>query len=148
LKPRKKNGRPKILPPAGDLPSEDQTRARHDPRATGRTWNWRRRMEAGEFGTVRDLAKAVGPAERHVSRQPRLAYPAPDVLKRLVYRREAAAVTIVELVDIAWLPRDEQEGAAFKRHAGGVLNRLGPVWALFKALTRERSVGSLRRRPG
>jgi hypothetical protein len=39
-------------------------------------------MEAGEFSTVRDLAIAVGLAERHVSRQLRLAYLAPNrVLK-------------------------------------------------------------------
>jgi hypothetical protein len=42
---------------------------------------WRRRMEAGEFSTVRDLAIAVNLAERHVSRQLQLAYPAPDSLK-------------------------------------------------------------------
>ncbi|ETX15704.1 hypothetical protein OCH239_14705 [Roseivivax halodurans JCM 10272] len=41
-------------------------------------------MEAGEFNTVADLAKAVGLAERHVSRQVRLAYLAPGVFKRLV----------------------------------------------------------------
>jgi hypothetical protein len=38
-------------------------------------------MEAGEFSTVRDLAIAVNLAERHVSRQLQLAYPAPDSLK-------------------------------------------------------------------
>lgn len=113
MKLRKKNGRPKILPPAGYLPSENQTRDPHVLRAIGRTWNWRRRMEAGEFGTVRDLAITVKLSERQVSRRMRLAYLAPDVLGRLVYRRETTAVTIVELVDIAWLPRDEQEGAVF-----------------------------------
>ena len=71
---RKKNGRPKIMPPANYLPSEDQTQDPHILRAIGRAWGWLRRMEAGEFGTVRDLAIAVGPAERHVSRQLRLAY--------------------------------------------------------------------------
>lgn len=50
-------------------------------------------MEAGEFNTVTDLAKAVGLAERHVSRQLRLACLAPGVLKRLVYKREVPAVT-------------------------------------------------------
>jgi hypothetical protein len=113
LKLRKKNGRPKILPPAGYLPSEDQTQDPHILRAIGRAWGWRRRMEAGEFGTVRDLAIAVKLSERQVSRQMRLAYLAPAVLKRLVYRRETAAVTLLELIDIAWLPWDEQEGAAF-----------------------------------
>ncbi len=115
LKLRKKNGRPKILPPAGYLPSEDQSQDPHILRAIGRAWSWRRRMEAGEFGTVSDLFIAVKLSERQVSRQMRLAWLAPDVLKRLVYRRETTAVTIVDLVDIAWLPWDKQEAAAFKR---------------------------------
>jgi hypothetical protein len=84
LKVRKQNGRPKIMPPAIYLPSEDRTQDPHILRAIGRAWGWRRRMEAGEFNTVTDLAKAVALAERHVSRQLRLAYLAPGVLKRLV----------------------------------------------------------------
>ena len=97
LKVRRKNGRPKILPPADYLPSEDQTQDPHILRAIGRAWSWRRRMEAGEFGTVRDLAIAVNLAERHVSRQLRLAYLAPEVLKRLTCGREVTAVTLMRL---------------------------------------------------
>ena len=111
---RKKNGRPKIMPPANYLPSEDQTQDPHILRAIGRAWGWRRRMEAGEFGTVRDLAIAVGLAERHVSRQLRLAYLAPAVLKRLVYGREGPAVTVLDLSDCAALPWAEQAGVAFE----------------------------------
>ena len=73
LQVRKKNGRPKIMPPADYLPSEDQTQDQHILRAIGRAWGWRRQIETGEFGTVRDLAIAVNLAERHVSRQLRLA---------------------------------------------------------------------------
>ena len=73
LKLRKKNGRPKILPPADYLPSHDQAQDPHILRAIGRAWGWRRQIETGEFGTVRDLAIAVNLAERHVSRQLRLA---------------------------------------------------------------------------
>ena len=113
LKVRKKNGRPKILPPDDYLPSEDQTQDPHILRAIGRAWAWRRRMEAGEFGTVRDLALAVNLAERHVSRQLRLAYLAPDVLKRLVLRRDAVAVTEINLSNCAALPWVEQVKVAF-----------------------------------
>ncbi|WP_223428826.1 hypothetical protein, partial [Tateyamaria pelophila] len=95
LNVRKKNGRPKIMPPANYLPSEDQTQDPHVLRAIGRAWGWRRRFEAGEFSTIQELAEAVGLAERHVSRQLRLAYLAPDVLRRLVYKREVAAVTVM-----------------------------------------------------
>jgi hypothetical protein len=113
LKIRKKNGRPKIMPPADYLPSEDQVQDPHILRAIGRAWAWRRRMEAGEFGTVRDLAIAVYLAERHVSRQLRLAYLAPEVLKRLVFGREVTAVTLMQLTESAALPWVEQAGIVF-----------------------------------
>ena len=113
LKLRKKNGRPKILPPADYLPSEDNNHDPHILRAIGRAWAWRRRMEAGEFGTVRDLAIAVNLAERHVSRQLRLAYLAPEVLKRLVYEREISAITVKQLADCTLLSWQDQEGVVF-----------------------------------
>ena len=53
--------------------------------------------EADEFATIRELAEAVGLAERHVSRQLRLAYLGPEVLKRLTCGREAAAVNLYDL---------------------------------------------------
>lgn len=113
LKIRRKNGRPKIMPPADYLPSHDQAQDPHILRAIGRAWAWRRRMEAGEFGTVRDLAIAVNLAERHVSRQLRLAYLAPEVLKRLVFGREVTAVTLMQLTESAALPWVEQAGVVF-----------------------------------
>lgn len=113
LQVRKRNGRPKIMPPADYLPSEDQVQDPHILRAIGRAWAWRRRMEAGEFGTVRDLAIAVNLAERHVSRQLRLAYLAPEVLKRLVFGREVTAVTLMQLTESAALPWVEQAGVVF-----------------------------------
>lgn len=113
LKLRKKNGRPKILLPADYLPSEDQTQDPHILRAIGRAWAWRRRMEAGEFGTVRDLAIAVNLAERHVSRQLRLAYLAPEVLKRLTCGRETPAITLIVLTECAVLPWARQNEAVF-----------------------------------
>ena len=114
LKIRKKNGRPKIMPPADYLPSEDQTQDPHVLRAIGRAWAWRRRMEVGEFGTVRDLAIAVKLSERQVSRRMRLAYLAPAVLRRIVYKRDVPAVTLLNLIEIAALPWDERANAVFE----------------------------------
>ena len=110
---RKRNGRPKIMPPADYLPSEDQTQDPHILRAIGRAWAWRRRMEAGEFGSVRDLALAVNLAERYVSRQLRLAYLSPEVFKRLVFKREIPAATMLQLCECAALPWVEQAGVVF-----------------------------------
>ena len=70
-------------------------------------------MEAGEFSTVRDLAIAVNLAERHVSRQLRLAYLAPEVLKRLVFGREVAAVTIIQLTECSALAWEDQARVVF-----------------------------------
>ena len=70
-------------------------------------------MEAGEFGTVRDLAIAVNLAERHVSRQLRLAYLAPEVLKRLVFGREVTAVTVMQMSECAGLPWKDQASVIF-----------------------------------
>ena len=39
LKVRKRNGRPKIMPPATYLPSEDRTQDPHILRAIGRAWD-------------------------------------------------------------------------------------------------------------
>ncbi len=58
-------------------------------------------MDAGEFTTIQELAEAVGLAERHVSRQLRLAYLAPEVLKRLTCGREASAVSLYDLCFLA-----------------------------------------------
>jgi hypothetical protein len=111
---RKKNGRPKILPPADYRPSEDQVQDPHILRAIGRAWGWRRRMEAGEFVTIQELAEAVGLAERHVSRQLRLAYLAPEVLKRLTCGREVSAVSLYDLCFVA--------GEAWGQQVGQVLD--------------------------
>ena len=113
LKVRKQNGRPKIMPPATYLPSEDRTQDPHILRAIGRAWSWRRRMESGEFGTMMDLANAVGVTDRYIGRQIRLAYLAPEVLKRIIYKREVPAVTLLELADCAALRWSEQAAVAF-----------------------------------
>ena len=122
LKVRKKNGRPKIMPPADYRPSEDQTQDPHILRAIGRAWGWRRRMDAGEFATIQELAETVGLAERHVSRQLRLAYLAPEVLKRLTCGREAAAVSLYDLCFLAGAIWGEQVERAF---AEGAARRMG-----------------------
>ena len=74
---------------------------------------WRRRMDAGEFSTIMELAEAVGLAERRVSRQLRLAYLAPEILKRLTCGREASAVSLYDLCFLAGEVWGEQETSVF-----------------------------------
>lgn len=113
LKLRKKNGRPQILPPADYKPSEDRTQDPHILRAIGRAWAWRRRMEAGEFSTVDDLAAALKLGDRHVSRLLRLAYLSPEVLKRLACGRELASISLHDLCFLAGIPWERQAEETF-----------------------------------
>ncbi|MFM7654039.1 MAG: hypothetical protein ACKO56_01445, partial [Paracoccaceae bacterium] len=65
-------------------------------------------MDAGEFATIQELAEAVGLAERHVSRQLRLSYLAPEVLMRLTCGREASALSLYDLCFLAGAAWGEQ----------------------------------------
>jgi hypothetical protein len=110
---RRKNGRPKILPPADCHPLAERTQDRHVLRIIGRAWAWRRRMDAREFLTVQDLAAHIGLSDRHVSKTLRLAYLAPDVLEAFLVKRIPPAVSLTRLDEISRLPWTEQAGAVF-----------------------------------
>ena len=70
-------------------------------------------MEAVEFATIQELAEGIDVAERYVSRQLRLAYLSPEVFKRLVFKREIPAATMLELSECAGLPWSEQAEVVF-----------------------------------
>ena len=67
-------------------------------------------MEAGEFATIQELAEGIDVAERYVSRLLRLAYLAPEVLKRLTCGREPSAVSLYDLCLLAGEGWEEQVG--------------------------------------
>ena len=110
---RKRNGRPKIMPPA------DMTRANEgglDPhvlKAIARAWSWRRKLESGAAATIQDIAQAEDVSDRYVGRMLRLAWLAPAVLERLLVQRAPPAVSIKDMAAVADLPWAEQLTAAF-----------------------------------
>jgi len=110
---RKKNGRPKILPPDG-LPAQE-TRAQdpHLLRAVGRSLVWRKRLDEGHAATIHDIATAEHLSDSFAARYLRLAYLSPEVLEALVLERRPSAVRVVDLVNIATKPWVEQVGAVF-----------------------------------
>lgn len=110
---RKKNGRPKILPPADHMPAEARAQDAHVLRAIARAWNWRSRLERGEASTLQDIAIAEKVTDRFVSRMMRLAYLAPDVLERLLIHRVPPALSLNDLIAVAELPWAEQMEAVF-----------------------------------
>lgn len=110
---RRKNGRPKILPPADHAPAEARVQDAHVLRAIARAWNWRRRIERGEASTIADIASADKVTDRFVGRMMRLAWLAPDVLEKLVIHRIPPALSLNDLMAVADLPWPEQMEAVF-----------------------------------
>ena len=108
LTQRRRNGRPRILPPEPEAHFQSRSQDAHILRALGRAWAWRRRLETGEVATIHDLAKAEGFTDRFVSRVMRLGYLSPDVLERLVISRDPPSVSVNELIDATYLPWAEQ----------------------------------------
>lgn len=108
---RRRNGRPKVLPPENVAALQSRAQDPHIIKALGRAWAWRRRLESGEVATAGDLAKLEGITERFVSRTMRLAYLSPEVLERMLVGREPPATTwndLVKTASTAWSKQTEQ----------------------------------------
>ena len=59
---RKRNGRPKIVPPADVMPANDGGVDPHILKAIAKAWSWRRRLESGQSATYADdPVKPLGP---------------------------------------------------------------------------------------
>jgi hypothetical protein len=111
---RKRNGRPKIVPPADIVPDTSGVDP-HVLKAIAKAWSWRRKLEGGTVGTIKDIAEAEGVTPPYVGRMLRLAYLAPTVLETLLIARIAPTVSVKDLAAVAELPWAEQEAAVFDR---------------------------------
>ena len=110
---RKRNGRPKILPPDEVTVRDGRSQDPHVLRAIARAWNWRRRLERGEASTIADIANAENLSDRYVSRMVRLAYLAPEGLEKLLLHRIPPALSLNDLMAVAERPWEEQMEAVF-----------------------------------
>ena len=111
---RRRNGRPKILPPEPEPGFQTGSQDPHILRALGRAWAWRRRLESGEATTLQDIARVEKVTDRYVSRILRLAYLSPDVLERLLLWRAPRSVSVIDLIKVSYLPWAEQIGRVFE----------------------------------
>ncbi len=92
LRIRQWGGRKAIIAPDGAPLTPDQTRngatpTRGDPtlvKALARAHRWRRMLEDGEQGTVRELANAEKVNETYISRALRLTLLGPDMVEAIL----------------------------------------------------------------
>lgn len=111
---RKRNGRPKILPPDDVDARNGRAQDPHVLRAIARAWSWRRQLESGAVSTIQDIAAAEKVSDRFVGRMIRLAYLSPSVLETLVITRKPPAISINDLMAVAELPWFEQAKRVFE----------------------------------
>lgn len=109
---RKRNGRPKIVPPTDVVPDTGGVDP-HVLKAIAKAWSWRRKLESGAAATIQDIAEAEDISDRYVGRMLRLAYLAPAVLDRLLVSRVPPAVSIKKMTAAAELPWVEQLDSIF-----------------------------------
>ena len=110
---RKRNGRPRILPPADMMPTNDDGVDPHVLKAIAKAWSWRRKLETGAVGTIQDIAQAEDISDRYVGRMLRLAYLSPAVLEKILIARVSPAVSLKDMsaaADASWA---EQVAAVF-----------------------------------
>jgi hypothetical protein len=108
LKVKRRNGRPRIVPPDNIDAVNNQAQDTHLLRAIARAWAWRQMLERGEVATIQDVAAAEKVSDRFVGRMLRLAYLSPMVLEKLLLQRRPPAVSIKDLAAAAELPWRER----------------------------------------
>jgi hypothetical protein len=100
---RRRGGRKQIVGPDGAparLGSDVVEETRGDPvlvKALARAFRWRRMLEEGRYGSIRELAKAEGVDRAHVGRQLNLTLLAPDVVEAILDGRDPGGVTLAML---------------------------------------------------
>src|SRR3546814_12332274 len=93
---RKRNGRPKIVPPADMVPDTGGVDP-HVLKAIAKAWSWRRKLESGEAATLADIAKAEDGTPAYAGRILNLAYLAHAVLGQLLLARRDFPVSVKDL---------------------------------------------------
>ena len=116
---RKRNGRPKIVPPS-DMAPETGGVDPHILKAIAKAWSWRRKLESGAFGTMSDVAEAENVTPPYVGRMLKLAYLSPVVLEKLLIARVPPTVSMKDMALAADLPWAEQAGAIFADKENGI----------------------------
>jgi len=110
---RKRNGRPKIVPPADVVPDTGGGVDPHVLKAVARAWSWRRKLESGAVSTLSDIAEAEGVTPAFIRRTMKLAYLAPAVLEQILIARRSPSVSLKDMSAIAEQPWVVQKGIVF-----------------------------------
>ena len=114
LTTRKRNGRPKIMPPAEVAPVTGVVDP-HVLKAIAKAWSWRRKLESGAVATIEDVAHAEAVTPAYIRRMVKIAYLAPVVLERILIARLSPALSLKDMSAAADMSWGTQAGVVFDR---------------------------------
>jgi hypothetical protein len=98
LTPNDASGKPPAIPDANESLIE----------ALAKAHLWQKQLEAGEYGGVEDLAKAVGVDRTYVGRMLRLTALAPDIVEAVLRGNEPSGMSLRQLQKELPVNWDEQ----------------------------------------
>jgi hypothetical protein len=107
---RRRGGRKQIVSPVGNAPWApwrphiDSTMVK----ALARAFRWRRMLETGAIGTVREIAAKEKINSSYVSRVLRLTLLAPEIVEAILDGRQPAVVTLPALMGVLPVEWGEQ----------------------------------------
>jgi hypothetical protein len=114
IKVRRRGGRKRIITPDGeDYAPVEETRANEGLAVMiARAHRWRRLLENGEYGSIRELAVAVEMDNSYVARQLRLTLLAPDIVQAILEGDESDGVSLEKLyqVPVVWEAQRREVG--------------------------------------
>ncbi len=111
---RRRGGRKEIIVPLGGDGREPGATPAYQPLAVAvaRAYRWKELLERGKFGSVTELAEAVGVDRGHVGRLLNLTLLAPDIVERILDGREPPGLSLRQLARIMPSQWDEQRRVA------------------------------------
>lgn len=106
---RKRGGRKQIVAPEGARWGQPRQRVDNTMvKAIARAFRWRKLMETGAYGTVKEIAAAEKINPSYVSRILRLTLLAPDTVEMIIDGRQPPTLTMDKLMQMFPLEWQEQ----------------------------------------
>ncbi len=96
---KQRGGRKLVLTPGGMAPRGTAAADTTLLKALARAFRWRRMMEMGRYGTIKELAAAEKINSSYVSRVLRLTLLAPDIVEAILDGRQPEGMTLPALME-------------------------------------------------
>ncbi len=119
LQTKRRRGRKEVIVPAGHGPGVPARPRTNEPLALtiARAHRWRTLLEKGRYGSIRELALALGVDNSYVARLLRLTLLAPDVVEAVLDGTEPSGISLEKLyrAPMEWERQRQELGLPFHR---------------------------------